>query len=490
MSSAEEDDPVAGNEPIEVATGTTAREPTAVPTGTTTASTNPRPPVADVSPTPKRGGFHPLYKTYLGGAKLNNEYVSVVSIGTGNGIYRFSTQRRHEKTIGSIERSLQDARDSITSVKFNGKLEPSEGHLTEIGKERFLLLLERKVNEHGQQTFYFVKDSDDNIVSLFDNSHRFTLEAVIAEHERRSSADNTGYEQYDQYEFDEIELSRLVVLSLISDTFLDTIRVRFSHLDNYDSLPGSALFMMALEACNASISHDVDGARQKLDEMTLDSYPGEDITALATDAQKYIKIMQGDYALPVTTGSRLIKKLTRTSSEFFNRKMFALLDDVKIMELKYKLSDPRQLLKDSDYNKYGPLGIIATLQQAHGALLTEHEWPALAATIPQSNNASAPGQTPSTSVNVAPITPTSNEATICVRCNGAHNVRNCPSPPSGTAPAAGGNAATRTPRVRTPLAAWKYVQPPDITVGLYDESGRQWKFCTKCKCRATQRQGI
>ena len=127
-----------------------------------------------------------------------------------------------------------------------------------------------------------MKDSDNQVVSLFENSHRFTLEAVIEEHERRADADNLGYEQYNQYyELDEIELSRLVVLSLISDTLLDTIRVRFSHLDNYDSLPGSALFMMTLEACNASISHDVDGARQKLEAMSLDSYPGEDVSAFA-----------------------------------------------------------------------------------------------------------------------------------------------------------------------------------------------------------------
>ena len=89
--------------------------------GGTVRTDNPRPPAADVTPLPKRGGFHPLYKTYLGGAKLNDEYKSIVTIGTGTGIYRFSTQRRHKKTIGSIERSLQDARDSITSVKFNRK---------------------------------------------------------------------------------------------------------------------------------------------------------------------------------------------------------------------------------------------------------------------------------------------------------------------------------------------------------------------------------
>ena len=43
--------------------------------------------------------------------------------------------------------------------------------------------------------------------------------------------------------------------------------------------------------------------------------------------------------------------------------MFAHLDQVKTIELKYKLSDPRQVYnKDAEYSKYGPLGVIATLQ--------------------------------------------------------------------------------------------------------------------------------
>ena len=239
MSAAEEDPSIAEVDdpdvvPIEVSV------PAEVPSPPVAVSTPPRgpvtdvPPVAalasrpavtDVPPSPKRGGVHPLYSTYLGGAKLDDEYKSVISIGRGNGVYRFSTQRRHEKTIGNIEKTLQDARDSVTSLKFHGKLEPAEGSLTEIGKERFLLILERKVTEHGQQTFYHVKDTDDKVVNLFENSHRFTLETVIAEHERRCQADNSAYEQYDQYELDEIELSRLLVMSLCSEGFLDTIRV-------------------------------------------------------------------------------------------------------------------------------------------------------------------------------------------------------------------------------------------------------------------------
>ena len=150
----------------------------------------------------------------------------------------------------------------------------------------------------------------------------------------------------------------MVVNSIVHDT----IRVRFGHLDNFDTLPGSCHVMMTLEACNASISHDVEGARQKLDALTLDSSPGKDIAAFSTAAQKLIKVMQGDYALPVMTGSRMIKKLTKTSNEFFKHKMFLLLDVVKTMELEYKLSDPRTITADAKYGKLGPLGIIATLQ--------------------------------------------------------------------------------------------------------------------------------
>ena len=44
--------------------------------------------------------------------------------------------------------------------------------------------------------------------------------------------------------------------------------------------------------------------------------------------------------------------------------------------------------------------------------------------------------------------------------------------------------------MRAPLAAWKYVRPPDLTVTRVDAQGKQWKFCSKCKCRATNTVGI
>jgi hypothetical protein len=168
------------------------------------------------------------------------------------------------------------------------------------------------------------------------------------------------------------------------------------------------MFMTALEACNASAAHDVEGARQKLKAMSLDSYPGENITDFAADAQKLIKIMQGDYAMPIHTGSHLLKKLTKTSSEFFNRKIYSLLDNVKTMEQEYRLADPRTLMTDPLYSTLGTLGLIANLEVAHGALLTEHDWPALTATLPQSNNASVGISGPNASSSSSPATNTSS----------------------------------------------------------------------------------
>jgi hypothetical protein len=46
---------------------------------------------------------------------------------------------------------------------------------------------------------------------------------------------------------------------------------------------------MALDICNASQSFDIDGAQTKLDELKLENYPGEDITACAAYAQEQFK---------------------------------------------------------------------------------------------------------------------------------------------------------------------------------------------------------
>jgi hypothetical protein len=154
---------------------------------------------------------------------LNDAYE--VSAEQQFSLYRFSTQRRHEKTITSIESALRDKCDSTTGIKFNGALEPTHGTVTEIGKERFLVLLKKRVKEYGQQTFYWIRDpSSKKVVDLFENTHRLKLVAVIAEHYRRIRG-TTAHEAYDSTEKDEVELSRMVVESYLSEPFQEKIAI-------------------------------------------------------------------------------------------------------------------------------------------------------------------------------------------------------------------------------------------------------------------------
>ena len=403
---------------------------------------------------PKRGGIHPTYGKFIGGARLNDAYEIVEG---DNSLYRFFTQRRHEKTITSIERALRESRDTTTAVKFNGTLEPTDGNSNEIGKERFItLVLKKCVKEHGQQTFYWIRDTDNKVVDLFDNAHCFKLDGVIAEYIRRLAKNNL-HESYDDTERDEVELSRTVVESLLTETFQEKFEIRFSHRDDFETLPGSCLFMMALETCNASVFHDIEGAKKKMDALDLNTYPAENVTDFTSAAQRLIKIMQGAYALPVNSGSNLITKVMNTSSEFFNRKMYALLDSVLTLEMEYELTDPRLFVNDKDYTKFGPLAIVAIMQAAHEMLLSQHRWPALTSTLPQSNNCCAP--TGATALN----------GRTCFRCQGAHLVRDCPLPAPTGAP--GGSEGGTTPGVRTALAAWKYLKPTGMTVPSVDAQG-------------------
>ena len=168
-------------------------------------------------------------------------------------------QQWHEKTIASIEQKLRDARNSATNTKFNGQLEATAGLSTEVGKEKFISLLKEKVKEHRQQTFYSIKDSDSTMVDLFENSHCFKFESVVAEFERHSDANNTDSEVFDHYELEDVELSQMLLLSLLSSSFCEKMEIRFDHHLNFEYLSGACLFIMALDTYNASIAHDVEG---------------------------------------------------------------------------------------------------------------------------------------------------------------------------------------------------------------------------------------
>ena len=120
---------------------------------------------------PKRGGIDSIYGLYLGGSPLTDRYEQKVPLRL---TYRYATQCRNVKTISMVEQQLMTARDSVTTLKFDGRLEATVGSSTEIGKERFLTLLGRRVEEHGQETFYYARNSNDEVVNIIESSHNFT----------------------------------------------------------------------------------------------------------------------------------------------------------------------------------------------------------------------------------------------------------------------------------------------------------------------------
>ena len=116
-----------------------------------------------------------MYGLYIGGSAMDLAYKAVDS-----SLYVCASQRRIVKTISSIELELVTARNSTTTLKFDGKLEPVVGSTAEIGKERFFTLLERRVEERGQETFCSTF-LDDNVVNVFEHVHNITLETIVAE---------------------------------------------------------------------------------------------------------------------------------------------------------------------------------------------------------------------------------------------------------------------------------------------------------------------
>jgi hypothetical protein len=55
------------------------------------------------------------------------------------------------------------------------------------------------------------------------------------------------------------------------------------------------------------------------------------------------------------------------------------------MVYNYKILDPKKLTQDSEYGIYGPIPLLAIMQQTYGRLIATNDWPALSAKFPESN---------------------------------------------------------------------------------------------------------
>ena len=113
----------------------------------------------------------------------------------------------------------------------------------------------------------------DQVPSLFEHYHKFTVEDVIAHHKFRCDEPDP-----------EIDL----IINLETE---ESIQLCFE-----------------LDACNASVQRDLVGVQTKFSVLALGSVPGENVTELATEARQLMHILSGSYALPLDLGTKLIKK--------------------------------------------------------------------------------------------------------------------------------------------------------------------------------------
>jgi hypothetical protein len=160
---------------------------------------------------PKRGGMHPIYGVFLGGGSVEAGWDMTTAR------YRFSSERRDEKSIGKVERGLTDARDKTTTLKFNITLEldGAEGIERELDKYQFVRTIEKLTREHGQQVFYAIEKYC-TIHVLLRSPHLFTVEDVIDSHMMRLDSNSTDPSKYDAFERDDINMTRLMVESQLT----------------------------------------------------------------------------------------------------------------------------------------------------------------------------------------------------------------------------------------------------------------------------------
>jgi hypothetical protein len=323
---------------------------------------------------PARGGTQVLHGVYIGGGKVEDDWTIT------NPRYRSVSPLKGDKWISKIESRLISRRDDASGRKFNGKLEHAGDK--EMDKDESIRSAKRNIRAHGHEGLCAIQ-SGSHVIDLLDHLHEFTVDEVIQS--STSRINSTNKDAYDQYELDEIETSRLVIESLLSPTLTDKLQTCFDHDLGYFDYPGNVLLMMVLEVCNASVPYDIEGAQDKFDSLKLDDFQGEDISAFGAEVQKQVKVIQTGYDLPIRTGSKYLTKLTSTSCERMHRKVYALFDDVKDMEDRYKLSDPRAITRDKAYSTLGPISLIAWSQKLHATFVADRDWPALATKLPSAN---------------------------------------------------------------------------------------------------------
>ena len=163
-----------------------------------------------------------------------------------------------------------------------------------------------------------------------------------------------------------------------------------------------------------------------------------------------------------------------------------IINNVCTLESKYRLLDPALMGEDAEYTSYGPYTICSKLQDEHGKLILESDWPALVTKLPESN--SAPAETP------YQISTATDKAIQCYKCHQrGHKTNNPKYPlfnqkkPNETPHVPQGQ--TKKPSNSRPKDPWKYIEPKDLTQPCIVDD-HSWYFCTKYKLPRSGKAGI
>jgi len=127
--------------------------------------------------------MHPIFGMYVGGDALTSDYKL-----TYPNSYSSTSQTRSERSLNMAEKSLHALWINTTSLKFNGKLDVTEGDtstLSELNMGAFLCSVAEIVEQFDLETFFYLPDSDNIIRYLPEKLHNFTLASVLAKHQSR-----------------------------------------------------------------------------------------------------------------------------------------------------------------------------------------------------------------------------------------------------------------------------------------------------------------
>ena len=429
---------------------------------------------APALPTPRHGGVLPL-RIYNGGSVIDKNYVLVSPALS----FKFATQLRTAKPLSSNQTTLLSQKDNSQFLKFKGKLDMASVGTSVLDKDQFMTKVKANMCYYGLQTWLYLPDDDGIMRFLLEDVHLFTFDKVMTEFKSRLTGPpvvigaNTGVETtfsqrrqlccYDSYKLWDMAIYRLAVESLVGLELRDKISVRYSHIEDFDYLPGQVFYMMVMETCHhASTAMDVDSASATYKKLNLKSYAEENVGALATDALRHIKVMQTAYAIPVTVRSALLCKITETSSKFFNSNVHVKLNYTLTMERKYKVLNPKDMINDLSYHELRLVVLCGYLQDQYGLLVTDKDLPALTV-VPTQDNLSPIIDTSGSK------TPEKMDETNKVKNAKGHKCFDCQSEyhllGNLACPHFGGERRPKVDRENgdtpRPRAAWKYIKQAD-----------------------------